>query len=163
MTTATGTPPPSRAIELAVRAASPLALLVAAYLFFAGHNRPGGGFAAGLVIGAVMGLRMIAGLPYPDNPGRFLASGAIVAGLVAVAPMLWGDPLFDQVIVEWQAPILGKVKTGTAAVFDLGVVLIVVGLVVAVLDGLGADDIADTAGAATAANDQTGTTGEEAR
>ena len=38
-------------VELGVRAASPLALVVAAFLFFAGHNRPGGGFAAGLVLG----------------------------------------------------------------------------------------------------------------
>ena len=131
----------SPAIVLGVRAASPLALLVAAYLFFAGHNRPGGGFAAGLVVGAVMGLRMVAGLPFPKQPGRFLASGAVIAGLTALAPLLWGDAFFDQAIVEWTAPVLGKIKTGSAAVFDLGVVLIVVGLVVAVLDGLGADDL----------------------
>lgn len=131
----------SRAIELGVRAASPLALVVATYLFFAGHNRPGGGFAAGLVVGAVMGLRMVAGMPYPRDPGRFLASGAVVVCATALAPLLWGDTVLDQVVVEWTAPVLGKVKTGTAAVFDAGVALIVVGLVVAVLAGLGADTL----------------------
>ncbi len=133
----------SRAIVLGVRAASPLALLVATFLFFAGHNRPGGGFAAGLVIGAVMGLRMLAGMPFPKRPVWFLAAGAIVTGLTALAPLLWGDVVFDQVVLEWNVPVLGKVKTGTAAVFDAGVVLIVAGLVVAVLDGLGADDLGE--------------------
>ncbi len=131
----------SPALQLGVRAASPLALLVAAYLFFAGHNRPGGGFAAGLVIGAVMGLRMVAGMPFPKQPGRFLAAGAIVAGLTALAPLGWGDAFFAQAVVEWTVPVLGKIKSGSAAVFDAGVVLIVVGLVVAVLDGLGADEL----------------------
>ncbi len=131
----------SPAIELGVRAASPLALLAAAFLFFAGHNRPGGGFAAGLVIGAVMGLRMIAGMPFPARPGSFLAAGAILAGLVSLAPLVWGDTFFDQEVVEVTVPVLGKIKSGSAAIFDVGVVLIVVGLVVAVLDGLGADEL----------------------
>ncbi len=131
----------SPAIELGVRAASPLALLAAAFLFFAGHNRPGGGFAAGLVIGAVMGLRMVAGMPFPARPGRFLAAGAILAGLTSLAPLLWGDTFFDQTVVDITVPVLGKIKSGSAAVFDAGVVLIVVGLVVAVFDGLGADEL----------------------
>ena len=36
-------------VRLGIRAASPLAIVIAVYLLFAGHNRPGGGFAAGLV------------------------------------------------------------------------------------------------------------------
>lgn len=135
----------SPAIELGVRAVSPLALLAAAFLFFAGHNRPGGGFAAGLVIGAVMGLRMVAGMPFPARPGRFLAAGAILAGLTSLAPLLWGDTFFDQAVVDVTVPVLGKIKSGSAAVFDVGVVLIVVGLVVAVLDGLGADELGASA------------------
>jgi multicomponent Na+:H+ antiporter subunit A len=131
----------SPAIERGVRAVSPLALLAATFLFFAGHNRPGGGFAAGLVIGAVMGLRMVAGMPYPKQPGLYLAAGALIAGFVAVAPLIWGSSFFDQIVVEATVPILGKIKSGSAAVFDVGVVLIVVGLVIAVLDGLGADEL----------------------
>jgi multicomponent Na+:H+ antiporter subunit A len=135
----------SPVIELGVRTATPLALVVALYLFFAGHNRPGGGFAAGLVIGAVVALRMVAGMAFPARPGWFLAAGSVVAGLTALAPLLWGDVLFDQIVVESTFPILGKVKSGTALVFDAGVVLIVVGLVIAVLDGLGADELGTTA------------------
>ena len=64
--------------------------------------------------------------------------------MTTLAPLLWGDPFLDQAVVEVTLPVLGKIKTGTAAAFDAGVVLIVVGLVVAVLDGLGADELDST-------------------
>lgn len=134
-------------VVLGIRAASPLAILIAVFLFFAGHNRPGGGFAAGLMLGAVFALRTVAGLQKPVPPMLLLGLGSFVAGAVALGPVVVGELLLDQVIVEGEVPVLGKVKTGTAAVFDLGVTLIVVGLVFAVLDGLGATRL-DRAGSA---------------
>lgn len=125
-------------VRLGVQAASPLAVMLAAYLFFAGHNQPGGGFAAGLVLGAVITLRTIAGLQRPSSGRTALAIGGLIAAGVGLAPVIGGDVLLDQVVVETTLPVLGTVKTGTAALFDLGVVFIVVGLVMAVLDGLGA-------------------------
>lgn len=125
-------------VVLGIRAASPLAILVAVFLFFAGHNRPGGGFAAGLMLGAVIALRTVAGLQKPVSPMLLMGIGAFIAGGVALAPLVAGELLLDQVIVERELPLLGKVKSGTAAIFDLGVTFIVVGLVFAVLDGLGA-------------------------
>lgn len=125
-------------VVLGIRAASPLAILIAVFLFFAGHNRPGGGFAAGLMLGAVIALRTVAGLQKPLPPMLLLGAGALIAGAVALGPVVGGEVLLDQVMVERTVPLLGKVKSGTAAVFDLGVTLIVVGLVFAVLDGLGA-------------------------
>lgn len=128
---------------LGIRAATPFALIVATYLLFAGHNRPGGGFAAGLVLGAVVALRTIAGLQKATDAYRLLVAGIIVVAAVAVAPLLWGDTLLDQAIVSREFPVLGKVKTGSALVFDLGVVAIVVGLVVAVLEGMGATELSE--------------------
>ena len=49
-------------VRLSVRAITPIALLIAAFVLFAGHNQPGGGFAAGLLLGAVIVLRTVAGL-----------------------------------------------------------------------------------------------------
>lgn len=123
--------------RLGVQVASPLALVAAAYLFFAGHNQPGGGFAAGLVVGALVALRNITGLQRSADPLALLAGGGLLAGAVAIAPLLGGEVVLDQVVVETTLPFLGTVKTGTALAFDAGVFLIVVGLVVAVLDGLG--------------------------
>jgi len=135
-------------VRLGVQAASPLALVVAIFLFFGGHNNPGGGFAAGLVLGAVLALRTVAGLQRPVGAQRLLVAGGLIAAAVALAPVVFGDLLLDQKVVETTLPVLGKVKSGSAAVFDLGVTLIVVGLVMAVLDGLGAADLADEGNAA---------------
>ena len=129
--------------SLAVRAVTPIALVVAAYVLFAGHNQPGGGFAAGLMLGAVVVLRTIAGMQQPSGAMTWLAAGGVIAGAVAIAPMLWGEPLLDQVVVTWDLPVLGTVKTGSALLFDLGVVAIVVGLVLALLDGLDALSLVD--------------------
>ena len=128
-------------VQLGVRAASPLALVVATFLFFAGHNRPGGGFASGLVLGAVLALRTVAGMPRPHNAVALVASGGLIAGAVSGAPLLWDAEALDQIVVERTVPVLGTIKTGTALVFDAGVALIVVGLVVSVLNGLGADQL----------------------
>lgn len=133
---------PSPIVALSIRAATPLAMVIAVFIFFAGHNRPGGGFAAGLLIGAVLVLRSVAGLPLPFRAIPLLAAGTIIAACVAVAPMLWGEVLLDQIVVEQKLPLLGKVKSGSALVFDIGVTLIVAGLIVAVLDGFRADHLA---------------------
>jgi len=125
-------------VSLAVRAVTPIALVVAAYVLFAGHNQPGGGFAAGLMLGAIVVLRTVAGLQQPRHASVWMSVGGVIAGLVAIAPMLWGEPLLDQVVVSWDVPLLGTIKTGSALLFDLGVVAIVVGLVIALLDGLDA-------------------------
>jgi hypothetical protein len=47
------------------------------------------------------------------------------------------------VVVTRDVPVLGTVKTGSALLFDLGVVAIVVGLVIALLDGLDATSLVD--------------------
>ncbi len=130
-------------VELAVRAATPIALLIAAYVLFVGHNQPGGGFAAGLLLGAVLVLRTVAGLQQPRHAVGLLAAGGLTVCLVAVAPVLWGHDLLDQVVISRDVPLLGKVKSGSALVFDLGVVAIVVGLVTAVLDGFGATSLVE--------------------
>ena len=133
----------SPVVSLAVRAVTPIALVVAAYVLFAGHNQPGGGFAAGLMLGAIVVLRTLAGIQQPRHAPVWLSIGGVIAGLVAIAPLLWGEPLLDQVVVTWEVPVLGTVKTGSALLFDLGVVAIVVGLVIALLDGLDAPSLVD--------------------
>ena len=67
--------------------------------------------------------------------------------------MLWGEPLLDQVVVSWDVPVLGKVKTGSALVFDLGVVAVVVGLIVALLDGFDAVGLVDRGRRSTSTTD----------
>jgi multicomponent Na+:H+ antiporter subunit A len=135
--------PRSPIVSLGVAVAGPPALLVASYLFFAGHNQPGGGFAAGLVLGALVALRAIAGKRAPVTSTTLLWVGAGLAAGVSVLPIALGDAVLDQRVVDVTIPLLGKVKSGSALLFDAGVAAIVVGLVMAVLDGLGISRIAD--------------------
>jgi multisubunit Na+/H+ antiporter MnhB subunit len=130
-------------VRLGIQAASPLAIVVGLYLLFAGHNNPGGGFAAGLVFGAVVTLRTVAGLQRPTHAPGIIAAGMVVVSAVAVAPLLWGDVLLDQQLLSIDVPLLGKIKSGSALPFDIGVTAIVVGLVIALLDGLSAVSLAE--------------------
>lgn len=116
--------------------ATPLAVTVGLYLLFAGHNNPGGGFAAGLVFGTVVTLRVVVGLQSPDRWVQLISGGVIVVALVSLAPMVGGGPLLDQAVVSVELPVLGKVKSGSALIFDVGVTAIVIGLVLVVLDSL---------------------------
>lgn len=131
-------------VALAVSAVTPIALLIAAYALFVGHNQPGGGFAAGLLLGAVLVLRTVAGLQQPKHAAILLAIGGVIVCVDALGPLLWGEPLLDQFVVTWDVPVLGTVKTGSALLFDLGVVAVVVGLVIALLEGFGASDLAES-------------------
>ena len=144
----------SPALELGVRAASPLAILVGVYLLFAGHNNPGGGFAAGLVLGAVVVLRSAAGMPRLTDSFVLIAVGTIVVCAVAVAPLFLGSPMLDQGVFEVDVPLLGTVKTGGALPFDVGVTLIVVGVVRGFVDCLAPTTLS------TGSTDATGPEGE---
>lgn len=132
----------SAIIRLGIGAVNPFAVIVGCYLLFAGHNNPGGGFAAGLVFGAVFALRTISGLYRPAHGIAWVAVGALVVTAVVLMPLLWGDVLADQYVFSVEVPLLGLIKTGSALLFDIGVAAIVVGVILAVLDGLGAADLA---------------------
>ena len=135
----------SPALRLGIRAASPVAALVGLYLLFAGHNRPGGGFAAGLVFGAIVTLRTVAGLQRPARATALVAGGVALVVVVAAAPLLWGRLFLDQQVWSVDVPLLGTIKSGSALPFDIGVTAIVVGLVVALLRGLSASALDDDA------------------
>ncbi len=127
----------SSVARLGVALATPLALVIGVYLLFAGHNHPGGGFAAGLVFGCVLALQRLTALPSNFNPSTLAATGILIIVVTAGLPLVWGDAMLNQVVKTVEIPVLGKVKSGTALPFDIGVTLIVVGLVAALLDGLG--------------------------
>lgn len=128
----------SMVIREGIRVVSPFAFIVGVAMFFAGHNQPGGGFAAGLVFGAIVALRSVCGLSIPTDALKLMALGGVIVIGTSLAPVFVGETLLDQVVWETTLPVLDKVKAGTALIFDLGVTFVVVGLVVALLHGLGA-------------------------
>ena len=134
----------SLVLEVATRIIFPLIMVLSAYFFFAGHNTPGGGFAGGLTAGLALVLRYLAGGRYelgealPLDAGKVLGAGLALSAGTAVTSLLLGAPVLSSAVIELDVPVLGTIKFVTALFFDLGVYLIVVGLVLDVLRSLGA-------------------------
>jgi multisubunit Na+/H+ antiporter MnhB subunit len=134
-------------------------LVLSVYLLFAGHNQPGGGFVGGLVAGAAVGLRYVAGgidavrRASPVRAWTILGTGLLVAALAAAVPVALGDAVLESAKATWHLPVVGEVHATTAAVFDTGVYLVVVGLVLMVFEAFGDDPQADEALAAEAADE----------
>ena len=132
-------------LEVIVRVLFHTIIVVSIFLLFAGHNLPGGGFAGGLVAGMALVMRYIAGGRYelgaaaPTDAGLLLGSGMIVAVLCAVFPLFFGMPPLTSVIIEGDVPILGHIEFVSSTIFDIGVYLVVIGLVLDVLRSLGAE------------------------
>jgi multisubunit Na+/H+ antiporter MnhB subunit len=120
------------------------AVLVASlYLLFVGHNQPGGGFVGGLVAGAAISLRYLAGgIDEVRSVSRFrpwtiVGSGIAVSAATAMVPLLGGDPILSSMGTEFDVPVLGHVYLSTTLAFDTGVYVLVIGLVFMVFEAFG--------------------------
>ncbi|MEV6059780.1 Na+/H+ antiporter subunit A [Nocardia asteroides] len=134
----------SMVLQITTRLIFPTIMVLSVYFFFSGHNAPGGGFAGGLIAGLALTLRYLAGGRYelgealPVDAGHLLGAGLTLAAGTATASLLLGAPPLSSAIIEVTLPVLGHIKLVTAMFFDLGVYLVVVGLVLDVLRSLGA-------------------------
>ncbi|MEE4022120.1 Na+/H+ antiporter subunit A [Gordonia sp. PKS22-38] len=134
----------SMVLEATTRLIFPTMVVLSVYFFYAGHNAPGGGFAGGLTMGLALVLRYLAGGRYelgealPVEPGRILGAGLAISAGTAVTSLFLGAPALSSAVFEVTLPVLGDIKLVTALFFDLGIYLIVVGLVLDVLRSLGA-------------------------
>ena len=132
-------------LEVIVRVLFHSIIIVSLYLLFAGHNLPGGGFAGGLVAGMALVMRYIAGGRYelgaaaPADAGRLLGVGMTIAVACAVVPLLFGLSPLTSAFFEAELPVVGHVEFVTSTLFDIGVYLVVIGLVLDVLRSLGAE------------------------
>ncbi|MBD3941144.1 Na+/H+ antiporter subunit A [Microbacterium sp. NEAU-LLC] len=132
-------------LEVIVRILFHTIIIVSLYLLFAGHNLPGGGFAGGLVAGMALVMRYIAGGRYelgaaaPTDAGRLLGTGMTIAVACAVVPVFFGDQPLTSYFWEGTVPVLGHIEFVTSTLFDIGVYLVVIGLVLDVLRSLGAE------------------------
>jgi multicomponent Na+:H+ antiporter subunit A len=130
-------------VDVAVRLLFPAVVVGSIYLLFAGHNQPGGGFVGGIVAGVAVALRYVAGgidevrrLSHA-RPWTVLGAGLLVATLTALAPALLGGAVLETGEVAVDLPVLGHVAASSALVFDVGVYLVVLGLVLMVFESFG--------------------------
>lgn len=118
-------------------------LVLSVYFLFAGHNQPGGGFVGGLTAGAAISLRYVAGgvaavrTAVRAAPWTILGSGLALATTTAVVPLLTGNSLLEHAAFDRDLPVLGVVKGTSALPFDIGVYLVVVGLVLMAYEAFG--------------------------
>jgi multicomponent K+:H+ antiporter subunit A len=130
-------------LTLLIRGFAPVALLVAGWLFLRGHQLPGGGFVAGLVTAVVLSLlpltstRTATGANARTDLHRTAAAGLAIAGATGFGAWAFGRPFMTSAHGHVHLPIVGDVEWASAALFDLGVFLVVVGTVMLMLDGLG--------------------------
>ncbi len=132
-------------LEVITRTVFHAMIVFAVFLLFTGHDRPGGGFAAGLVVGIALAVRYLAGGRYelgeaaPVHPGLLLGTGLFLSAGVGLLALLFGGEVLQSWILDFEVPVLGHVHLVTSLFFDVGVMLVVIGLALDVLRTLGAE------------------------
>jgi multisubunit Na+/H+ antiporter MnhB subunit len=118
-------------LRLLARALIPFGLVVGGYLFWVGADEPGGAFAGGAVISAMVLLAILAGVrrgpPVTDRVVRVLLAVGVLAFLVCgLAGMATGRP-FLSYPADWAKPVIVALEVAmtvsvgaTLAMFVLG-------------------------------------------
>ena len=125
----------------------PVALVVSLYIFLRGHNLPGGGFIAGLVTSLALIIQYIAvGQDKTEQllgakSGRlyeiWIGIGLTIAGLTGIAAWFWSRPFLTSAHIYVSPPIIGEMHLASAALFDVGVYVTVVGATMLMISVLG--------------------------
>ena len=120
----------------------PSIIVFAAYLFIRGHNLPGGGFVAGIVMAAAFILQyMAAGTRWVEShlkvlPVRWMGAGLLLAAGAGAGSWLFGYPFLTSHSRYVELPLIGKLHAASAIFFDLGVFALVMGATVLMLIAL---------------------------
>lgn len=124
-----------------------LILLYSVDLFFAGHYTPGGGFIGGLMAsGAIVLLLITYDIKFvkkifPINFIYVAAIGLLISTLTGMIAVLFNKPFLTHFFNKHaHLPLLGETSLHTAALFDLGVFLVVVGVTMTIIQTIGEDD-----------------------
>ncbi|QUS35334.1 monovalent cation/H+ antiporter subunit A [Falsirhodobacter algicola] len=114
----------------------PVIVLLAAELFFRGHDLPGGGFAAGVTLAIAFLLQYLAAdVTWVEDrlrilPVRWIGLGLLISAGTGMGSWLFGYPFLTAHSRYVAVPLIGDVPAATALLFDLGVAALVVGAVV---------------------------------
>ncbi|MEM8738758.1 MAG: MnhB domain-containing protein [Planctomycetota bacterium] len=130
-------------LRTAVRLIFPLTLLFAAYTALKGHNEPGGGFIGGLMAAlAFLLFRMTHGRGaliklMPFHPRVLISLGLFIAAATALVPLLYGEPMLRSLVIDELPLGFGQTYHFASAVFfDAGVLMVVVGVSVGMVQRL---------------------------
>jgi multicomponent K+:H+ antiporter subunit A len=124
------------------RVLMPIAVVVGIYIFLRGHNEPGGGFVAGLVIAIALLMQyMASGFAWTQERKKIeyhtmIGLGVVIAALTGVGSWLAGRPFLTSAYTYVHLPPIEEFELATAMLFDLGVFLTVLGAVMLMLYSL---------------------------
>ncbi|GAB1442898.1 Na+/H+ antiporter subunit B [Ignavibacteriales bacterium] len=124
-------------LRTAVKFIIPGMFLFSLFLLFRGHNEPGGGFVGGLVAAAAVILYTLAnGVEMAEemlhvSPQMLMATGLLMALLAGITGWVAGKEFMTGIWLDVSIPVMGKF--GTPVLFDIGVYLLVTGMVVKVI------------------------------
>ncbi|MCK1296951.1 MULTISPECIES: monovalent cation/H+ antiporter subunit A [unclassified Bradyrhizobium] len=117
----------------------PVIGVVAIFLLLRGHDLPGGGFVAGIAMATAFILQYMArGTAWVEArlhvmPVRWMGFGLLLAGFAGAAACVFGHPFLTSYFAYAELPLLGRVPTASALLFDIGVFSLVVGATVLML------------------------------
>jgi multicomponent Na+:H+ antiporter subunit B len=121
----------------ATRYLVPVLLVFSVFLLVRGHNEPGGGFVGGLVAGSAFALYGIAHSVHEArrllrvSPRTLIGVGLLIAAGSGLVGLLFQKPFMTGVWSDLELPILGKI--GTPGIFDIGVFIAVLGVVLTIV------------------------------
>ncbi|WP_250265955.1 monovalent cation/H+ antiporter subunit A [Rhodovastum atsumiense] len=127
---------------LLTRLLFPVMVLVAVFLLLRGHDLPGGGFSAGMVVAiAVLAQYMIGGRDWTEerlrlHPLVWMGTGLLLATGTGLAAWAFGRSFLTSYFGYQDLPLIGQVPIASALVFDLGVFGLVVGATLLMLVAL---------------------------
>jgi multicomponent Na+:H+ antiporter subunit B len=130
----------------ATRYLFPIFLLFSLLMLLRGHDEPGGGFIGGLLAAMAFCLLALAGgvqtarqmLRVEEH--RLIAIGLMLSVLAGLVGLVEGRPFLSSAWVDADVPLIGHLKFGTPVLFDCGVYLVVVGVVLMMVFALAEQD-----------------------
>ena len=120
-------------------------LTLGVYIFLAGHHNPGGGFVGGLVLASALVLLYLSfdiktvhkGLPFDFK--LIAALGAFTVVAAGVGALFFNESFLTQTFLSLTWPIVGKMGVSTVTIFEAGVALAVVGVVITIILSISED------------------------
>lgn len=125
-------------LRTATRGLMPLLLVFAVFVLLRGHNAPGGGFVGGLVVASGFVLYVIsAGVSAARrallvDPSWLLSGGLLIALGSGIPAAIGGKPFMTAIWRSVGVPP-AALAVGTPLVFDVGVCLAVIGVVLTIV------------------------------
>ncbi|QDU71569.1 MnhB domain-containing protein [Mucisphaera calidilacus] len=126
-------------LRISMRLILPIGLVFSLYMAFKGHNEPGGGFIGGLMAAATFAIfRMSSGAAeldkiLPCHPRILVSWGLGIALVTAIAPLAAGEPVLRSYLWDIYLPGGEALHIPSAAFFDIGVFLVVIGICVGMI------------------------------